>query len=118
MNYSGVLALLCMVSSAAFAADPASGEAVYQKRCAACHNQTNPRIPPRESLERMPAALILRTLDLGAMMTIAYPMRREEREAVAHYLGTAGPPPGPPAAAFCGDRSVALANSSKFAWNG
>jgi polyvinyl alcohol dehydrogenase (cytochrome) len=118
MNYSGVLALLCLVSSAAFAADPVSGEAVYQKRCAACHNQTNPRIPPRASLEKMPATLILRTLDFGAMMTIAYPMRREEREAVASYLGTAGPPPGPPAAAFCGDRSVTLANSSKFSWNG
>ncbi len=118
MNSSGVLALLCMVSSAASAADPVSGEAVYQKRCAACHNQTNPRIPPRESLQKMPASRILRTLDFGAMMTIAYPMRREEREAVAHYLGTAGQAPGPGPAAYCSDRSVAIANSPKFAWNG
>jgi polyvinyl alcohol dehydrogenase (cytochrome) len=69
-------------------------------------------------LQKMPASRILRTLDFGAMMTIAYPMRREEREAVAAYLGTAGAAPGPPAAAFCSDRSVTLANPSKFAWNG
>ncbi len=32
-------------------------------------------------------ARILRTLDFGAMMSIAYPMRRDEREAVARFLG-------------------------------
>src|SRR5262249_47016026 len=94
------------------------GETVYKKRCAPCHEQTNPRIPPRDSLQKMPASRILSTLDFGAMMTIAYPMRRDEREAVAAYLGTAGAAPGPPAAAFCSDRRVTLSNPSKFAWNG
>ena len=52
------------------------------------------------------------------MMTVAYPLSRDEREAVAAYLGKAGPEPGPPASAFCSDRSVKISNSPKFAWNG
>jgi hypothetical protein len=36
----------------------------------------------------MPAERILRALDIGAMMTVAYPMSRDERQAVAAYLGT------------------------------
>ena len=39
-----------------------SGEEVYKKRCSGCHEQVNPRIPPREALEKMPSAHILRAL--------------------------------------------------------
>ena len=31
-----------------------SGEAVYAKRCSGCHEQTNPRVPHREALQKMP----------------------------------------------------------------
>src|SRR5690348_12106446 len=78
--------LLFLLSTALLAAP--SGEAVYMARCAACHDQTNPRIPPRAALQKMSAARILRTLDFGAMMTVAYPMSRADREAVAAYIGT------------------------------
>src|SRR2546428_1180646 len=67
-----------------------SGEEVYKSRCAGCHDQVSARIPPREALQKLPATRILRTLDFGLMMSIAYPMRREEREAVANFLGTPG----------------------------
>jgi cytochrome c553 len=60
-----------------------SGEAVYQRRCAACHDQVSDRIPAKASLNQMPSARILRALDFGAMMTVAYPMSRAERQAVA-----------------------------------
>ena len=59
-----------------------SGEDVYRARCASCHDQISARIPPRDALQKMSASRILRTLDFGLMMSIAYPMRREEREAV------------------------------------
>ena len=52
----------------------AAGEAVYKQRCAACHEQANPRIPSRSSLSQMPAARILSALDFGVMMTVAYPI--------------------------------------------
>jgi len=100
-----------------FAASTA-GEAVYQKRCASCHEQTSPRIPHREALQKLPSARILRALDSGAMMSIAFTMSREDRMAVASFLGTDASVSAPPASAFCADRTVKLAAALKFVWNG
>ena len=66
----------------------------------------------------MPAARILSTLDFGVMMTLAYPMSREEREAVAAFLGTSRPAVSFPASAYCADRRVTISNKPRFAWNG
>lgn len=64
----------CAISALALAAAPVSGEAVYQKRCAGCHDQNSDRIPRRQALQQMPATRIMRALDFGATMTVAYPM--------------------------------------------
>ena len=109
-------ALVSLSISAATAA--ATGEEVYAKRCSACHDQTNPRIPARDSLRKMPATRILKVLDFGAMMQIAYQMTRDEREAVAKFLGTAGGETALSPEAFCSNRTVAIDNKSKFTWNG
>ena len=66
----------------------------------------------------MTSARILRTLDFGAMMTIAYQLRRDEREAVAAFLGKPGGDPMPRPEAFCRDRSVAIDTSVSPIWNG
>ena len=95
-----------------------SGEAIYKQRCSGCHDQAGSRIPPRASLQKMQALRILRALNAGAMMTVAYPMRREEREAVANYLGLPGPEPGPKPEAFCRERAITLSQTPKFSWNG
>ena len=110
----GVLALLPLSA----AAQTPSGEALYKTRCAACHDNADGRTPPKESLQQMTPSRILRTLDFGAMMTIAYTLRRDEREAVANFLGKPGPDPMPRPAAYCADRSVALSDISTAAWNG
>jgi polyvinyl alcohol dehydrogenase (cytochrome) len=96
----------------------ATGEEVYARRCSGCHDQTNPRIPPRDSLKRMPASRILKVLDFGVMMQVAYQMTREEREAVAKFLGTGAAETALPAEAFCKDRKVSINDKSKFIWNG
>src|SRR5580704_1646361 len=70
-------------------ADTVSGEAVYREYCASCHDHPAPRIPPRSALQALSAARILRTLDGGVMMRIAYGLQRNQREAVANYLGKA-----------------------------
>ncbi len=88
------------MDSSAQGADPA-GERVYAEHCAACHDQVGARIPTREALAKMSATRILRTLDFGLMMSIAYPLRRDEREAVAKFLGTGTDDLTPPASAFC-----------------
>src|SRR5260370_1029918 len=59
-----------------------SGADVYQKRCASCHDQAGSRAPSRDALQKLSAARILRTLDFGLMMAVAYPINRREREAV------------------------------------
>jgi len=95
-----------------------SGEAVYTKYCASCHDQVGARIPAREALKMMSPARILRTLDFGAMMSIAYPIRREEREAVAKFLGTGADEPPPPARAFCKPGLSIMAGASSNRWSG
>ncbi len=95
-----------------------SGEVVYTKYCAACHDQVGARIPTREALTRMSPARILRTLDFGLMMSVAYPMRRDEREAVAKFLGTGADGPTPPSSAFCqADRPI-MSGSPGESWTG
>src|SRR5215472_13855371 len=96
----------------------ATGEEVYTKRCSGCHDQTNSRIPPRDSLKTMPASRILKVLDFGVMMQVAYQMTREDREAVAKFLGTDAADNPLPDGAFCKDRKVAINDKSKFIWNG
>src|SRR5262245_41386057 len=96
------------LSLATPSAQQLSGEAVYKARWAGCHDQVTPRVPNREALAKMSSARILRPLDFGVMMPVAYPLRRDERSAVASYLGTTTRDPEPPAAAFCRDRTVRI----------
>jgi polyvinyl alcohol dehydrogenase (cytochrome) len=77
-----------------------SGEAIYAQRCAMCHDNATGRTPVKAAIQGMTRSRILRTLDFGAMMTIAYPLRRDEREAVAAYLGRPVADVGPRPEAF------------------
>lgn len=97
---------------------PDSGEAVYQQYCAACHDHPSPRIPPRSALQKLSATRILHTLDFGVMMSIAYPLQRSQREAVARFLGVPGAENGPSPAAFCSSREFSLAASFPASWTG
>src|SRR5689334_11263803 len=94
--------------SAGTAAAAVSGEAVYQQRCAQCHDSGNARIPPRAELNKLPITRILRAMDFGVMNNVATRLRQDEREAVAAYLGVAGDNGLPSAAAYCADRKVDL----------
>ena len=95
------------------------GAAIYARRCASCHDGGDARAPSRDTLRGLTAQRILRTLDFGSMMTIAYVLRRTEREAVANHLGRHEPEPGPRPEAFCADRTVTLASAPGTpAWNG
>src|SRR6185437_246151 len=111
---SSAFASLCATASAA----ELSGEAVYAKNRAACHDQTGARIPSRAALMKLSPARILRTLDFGAMMSIAYPIRRDEREAVAHFLGQGAEDPPPPASAFCKPGLAIMSADERSSWAG
>ena len=114
---AAALAGLALLAPEAMGQSP-SGEALYGKWCANCHDRGDGRTPPRDALARMTRGRILRTLDFGAMMTVAYTMRRDEREAVAAWLGTSGPEPGPRPEAFCADRTVTIPGAPAPSWNG
>ena len=104
---------------AAQSAAAPTGELVYAEHCALCHEQVDERIPHRSALQQMSAARIVRALDAGAMLAIAMSMDRDERLAVAEYLGTDAPDTGLPAAAYCADRTVTLAGGGpRPSWNG
>ncbi|MEO6185147.1 MAG: PQQ-binding-like beta-propeller repeat protein, partial [Steroidobacteraceae bacterium] len=110
------LATLCVAASPA--TKHPDGALTYAKFCAACHDQTAPRIPPRSALARLSPQRIMRTLDFGLMMSVAYPMRREEREAVAAYLGGGKDSIAPPASALCAADIRILSSPSKANWTG
>ncbi|HMA10620.1 MAG TPA: PQQ-binding-like beta-propeller repeat protein [Steroidobacteraceae bacterium] len=94
------------------------GAQTYARFCAACHDQTAPRIPPRDALARLSPQRIMRTLDFGLMMSVAYPMRRDEREAVAAFLGKGSDDIAPPASAMCKADTRIMSSASKGAWTG
>ena len=104
--------------ASALSAAPVSGEAVYQQRCAACHDTANPRVPPRDELKKLSVTRILRALDFGEMNNVASKLRQDEREAVATYLGVPGGNDQPSAKAYCSDRTVRLTGRGKAEWNG
>jgi polyvinyl alcohol dehydrogenase (cytochrome) len=99
-------------------ATPSSGEVIYRTQCASCHDQASPRIPPRSALQQMSTAKILRSLDTGLMMNIASPLRRDEREAVANFLGTPGGESPLPPGAFCSNKEPRLPSELSPSWNG
>jgi polyvinyl alcohol dehydrogenase (cytochrome) len=95
-----------------------SGADVYQKRCAGCHDQSGSRAPSREALQKLSAARILRTLDFGLMMAVAYPIGRAEREAVANFLGTKTEETPLPATAFCSANISIMSGPANDSWAG
>jgi polyvinyl alcohol dehydrogenase (cytochrome) len=113
-------AALCAIAAAPSVAQApvVSGEAVYGKHCAACHDQVSPRVPPRAALAKLSPERVLRTLDFGLMMSVAYPLRRDEREAVARFVGHGEGNAAPPASAYCGKNPRILAGTSPAAWRG
>jgi polyvinyl alcohol dehydrogenase (cytochrome) len=66
----------------------------------------------------MSPARILRTLDFGLMMSVAYPLRRDEREAVAAFLGKGPDDTAPPAQAMCKTGRPLSAAGARGAWTG
>jgi polyvinyl alcohol dehydrogenase (cytochrome) len=110
------LFLAFSLSAGALFAAP-SGEDVYKARCAGCHDQSSDRVPPKTALQKLPSSRIVRALDSGAMMAIAFRMNREDRVSVASYLGTNDEAGGPPPSSFCSERTVKL-TANPAGWNG
>jgi len=105
--------LLTLTAAAAFAQAP---DALFQAKCAACHNSTNTvGAPLPENLRQMSWKTILVALETGKMTGIGNSMTAAEREAVAKNIGTVESPPMP-ASAHCSANAPSTRNTP--AWNG
>jgi polyvinyl alcohol dehydrogenase (cytochrome) len=109
---------LAAAGAMAAPAPQATGEAVFGKYCATCHDHPDGRIPPREALKAMSPQRILRTLDFGLMMSIAYPIKREDRMAVASFLGGGADEAAIPQSAYCQADRVVFPGPVQSLWNG
>lgn len=95
-----------------------SGEEVYASHCASCHDQVGARIPTRAALAGMSPERILRTLDFGLMMGIAYTLRHDDREEVARFLGKGTEEPVMPPSAFCKSDRPIMSGVTSPGWPG
>jgi polyvinyl alcohol dehydrogenase (cytochrome) len=128
LSFAGAVVALFLITIAGVAAQnparaassqaPSSGSEVYQKRCASCHDQAGSRAPSKDALQKLSSARIMRTLDFGLMMAVAYPIKREEREAVANYLGTKVEEAPLPASAFCSAKVSIFSGPANDSWTG
>ena len=66
----------------------------------------------------MSASRILRVMDVGLMMSVAAPLRRTEREAIASFLGTPGGDAPLPPSAFCSESVPPLSTRPSATWMG
>jgi len=63
------------------------GAALYRQRCAVCHEGgASDRAPDRATLQYMPTASIVRTLETGVMREVVGSLTPAERDAIAAYL--------------------------------
>ena len=77
--------LLC--SAALHAAQPRDGATLYANECASCHDGGAARMPSRATLEAMPTATIVRSLETGVMRVVGnFQLNGPERVAVAEYI--------------------------------
>ena len=67
-------------------AETSSGEAIYQRACAACHEGGVKKAPHKMFLQMMPADGILNAMEHGIMQMQAASLSRTERRAVAEFL--------------------------------
>ncbi|HEX5230256.1 MAG TPA: PQQ-binding-like beta-propeller repeat protein [Bryobacteraceae bacterium] len=109
---------ILLIAALPSVAAPVSGEAVYQKRCAGCHDNGVERAPSRDTLKQLTVARILRVLDFGVMINVAYVMGRDERVAVAKYLGVDRPEEPVPPQAYCKERGATIGASPNPTWDG
>jgi polyvinyl alcohol dehydrogenase (cytochrome) len=112
-----LLILLPLCATGAGAATDA-GAAAYARYCAACHDQPATRAPAREALARLSPERVLRTLDFGSMMAVAYPIRREEREAVARHVGKGSDNTAASPGAMCAPQKRILSDPTTSSWTG
>jgi polyvinyl alcohol dehydrogenase (cytochrome) len=81
------LLLVAMILGAAAASAAPDGEALYKKRCSACHDGApQPRMPSREEIASRTPEEIYRAMFAGAMQPQSAGISADEGRAIARYV--------------------------------
>jgi polyvinyl alcohol dehydrogenase (cytochrome) len=130
--------LVAATASTAVAGQAPSGAAIYEERCATCHEATDAttRAPSRDSLRARSVEAILASLEpAGVMAPQGLQLSAAEKQAVATFLAAPTPAPAPVAASAaaggatgaaaadpgpgqCANPAPAFGNSLAPMWNG
>ncbi|MCC6172689.1 MAG: hypothetical protein IT481_11745 [Gammaproteobacteria bacterium] len=78
-----------------------NGAALYDRRCAPCHDQARADVPPRRRLTTLPPGVVFDKLAFGSMQTQTLGLADAELAAIAQWLTS------PAAAASAPDEAVA-----------
>ena len=106
---SALLSSVSVSSSWAFSPTEggADGEALYQAHCARCHEGQVERAPHRSVMQRLPAVMVLHSLERGRMKFLGMARTNQERRAISEWMtGKKLPPPtdtDETVAGFCED---------------
>ena len=121
------LALTLAVASSSWAFSPSEqkldGEKLYNRYCAQCHEGQVKRAPHRDILAKLPAEMVLHSLDVGKMRVQGWVRTTGEKRAMSEWItGKKLPPPSdkdPTVAGFCEDApgTFAMADGAPQ-WNG
>ncbi|MGA1768350.1 MAG: PQQ-binding-like beta-propeller repeat protein [Steroidobacteraceae bacterium] len=108
MRLTVTLLSLCMLSPSAWSADAApsaeagaaSGAALYEQHCAACHSGLAAKAPSKTLLQFLPPDAVLHAMNAGIMQAQASALSEEQRREIAEYLTGVSfadyRPPAPP----------------------
>ncbi|MCY4387732.1 MAG: PQQ-binding-like beta-propeller repeat protein [Desulfurellaceae bacterium] len=99
------------------------GEALYQAHCARCHEGQVKRAPHRDIMSRLPALMVLNSLERGRMKFEGMTRTNQERRAISEWMtGKKLPPPtekDATVAGFCEDAPGEFSiEDGALQWNG
>ena len=124
---AGLTCVLSMSLAPSWAFSPteggSDGEALYQAHCARCHEGQVKRAPHRNVMQRLPAVMVLHSMEIGKMQFQGMTRTNQERRALAEWItGKQLPPPtekDETVAGFCEDApGEFVVEDGASQWNG
>jgi polyvinyl alcohol dehydrogenase (cytochrome) len=97
-----IVSIICFQGCSSKQSSPPDGAALFEKRCAGCHDRNNDmRAPARADLHEMSRGAVFAALDTGRMRWEAKFLSKAQKSAIADFLGTANVTTADQMTGFC-----------------